>query len=113
MTRTKPIAQIISRKYKIHGYPFKIRLVWGNTICFAVLHRNEHLLKLIMSSYLKDFDHKTKHNYVNQAKGTYFSNSGVGDIFFSNVRHRYRCRNNKYARKALHNRNYFSTRQLG
>ena len=70
MDRTKPTPQIISRKYKIHGYPFKIRLVWGNAICFAVLHRNEHLLKLIMSSYLKDFAYQTKHNYVNQAKCT-------------------------------------------
>ena len=65
--RAKPSGQVISRKYKIHGYPFKTRLVWGNAICFAVLHRNEHLLKLIMSSYLKDFNYETKHSYVNQA----------------------------------------------
>ena len=77
----KPIAKIISRKYKIQGFPFKIRLVWGNAICFAVLHRNEHLLKLIISSYLKEFDYKTKHGYVNQAKCTYFKISPIDNNF--------------------------------
>ena len=58
--------QIISRKYSIHGYPFEIRLVWGNAICFSILHRNEHLLKLIVFSYLKNFNDRTKHRYINQ-----------------------------------------------
>ena len=58
--------QIISRKYSIHGYPFEIRLVWGNAICFSILHRNEYLLKLIVFSYLKNFDDQTKHRFINQ-----------------------------------------------
>ena len=66
----KPSTKIISRKYSIQGYPFEIRLVWGNAICFAILHRNEHLLKLIVFSYMKDFDHQTKHDFINQGNVT-------------------------------------------
>ena len=73
----KTLFQIISRKYSIHGYPFEIRLVWGNAICFSILHRNEYLLKLIVFSYLKNFDDRTKHRFINQENYKFVTNFRV------------------------------------